>query len=610
MNEIPEVTAFLRKLPAFEALEAGQLDTAARAIRIAYCRRGSEVLPLAANNDALHIVRSGAVEIRDAAEQLVARLAAGECFGFPSLMNAAPTRHSARAIEDTLVFRLDAATFSQLRRDCDGFDTFFVRALSDRLLASPRPRTGDAAAGGAVRDLIGRPLVSMDESATIRDVTRHMTEAGVSAMVIMRDGAMRGIVTDRDIRSRVVAAGRPPADPVTSVMTEAPVSIDADAPAHEAALRMAAHGIHHLPVIDNGTPLGMVSRSDFMRFETGHPLYLLADLRRQTDAAGLARVCERLPGVIGGQVESDISAQHLGRFITAVTDGITRQLISIAERDLGPPPCAYAWIALGSQARQEQSALSDQDNAMILADDCGDDSWFEAAAKIVNDGLNDCGYAYCPGDVMASNARWRQPLAVWQRYFNHWITVPEEKALMHASIFFDLRGIAGDLSLVERLKAGIIDTSRNNEIFLAMMARTATQFQPPLGFFRQFVLERSGEHRDALDIKRHGIMPIVELARVRALAGGQLGPATRGRLNAAAQAGELNARDAGSLIDALDFIEGIRLEHQHRRIGRGEAPDNFVAPSDLSPLVRQNLKAAFRQIRTSQAALLNRFHLA
>jgi CBS domain-containing protein len=210
---------------------------------------------------------------------------------------------------------------------------------------------------------------------------------------------------------------------------------------------------------------------------------------------------------------------------------------------------------------------------------------------------------------MASNNKWCQPLNQWQQYFHNWITVPEEKALMHANIFFDLRCVAGEQALVDELKQSICDTAKGNEIFLALMAKNAMAFRPPLGFFRQFVLEKSGEHRNTLDLKLHGIIPIVELARIRSLAAGEMRIGTRNRLRAAVNAGEMTQADAQSLIDALDFIEKLRLEHQSRQMNAAQDPDNHLSPAELSPLIRQNLKSAFRQINTSQDALLNRFHL-
>ena len=448
--------------------------------------------------------------------------------------------------------------------------------------------------------------------ATIREVASKMVAERVSAMLITNGGNVRGIVTDRDIRERVVATGLPAETPVTDVMTSDPITLDGEALAYEAALMMMQHHIHHLPITENGKLIGMVSRSDFMRLETEHPLYLVSDIGRQTTAEGVVKACKRLPGLIIGQIESDANGEQLGKFITTITDTVTRQLLRIAEAELGPPPCDYAWVAMGSQGRSEQSAKSDQDNALVLSDKAtaADDEYFAAMAKIVNDGLDACGYVYCPGDVMASNPKWRQPLKQWRKYFHQWITVPEEKALMHANIFFDLRCIRGASELVDALKRSIRKTAKKNELFLALMAKNAMNFQPPLGFFRQFVLEKSGEHKNTLDLKLNGIMPIVEIARIRSLAAGELRITTRNRLKAAAVAGEINEADAASLIDALDFIEQLRVEHQSRQLQAGEAPDNNLAPGTLSPLVRQNLKSAFSQVRRSQSALLNRFHLA
>ncbi len=618
MAELPEIVHFLERLPAFAGLDDTRLHAAAGRISIAYYRRGADILTVGAANRQLNIVRSGAVELRDGDGGMLMRLAEGDFFGLPSLMNAAPVRNHTVAIEDTLVYHLDGDIFQKLRREHAAFDRYFIRALSDRLLTQPEHSTFGSVTSTSVRQLVGRPPVSLDVSATVRETAEKMVAERVSAMLITADERVCGIVTDRDIRSRVVARGLPADGPVAGIMTGSPITLDGDAQAYEAALLMMQENIHHLPVTSDGELLGMISRSDFMRHETEHPLYLVGDIGKQTDAAGIATVCKRLPELIARQIESNADGEQLGKFITAVADTVTRQLLRIAEAELGAPPCAYAWVAMGSQGRREQSANSDQDNALILdigdrdADDGGREvsEYFAALGKIVCDGLDACGYVYCPGDVMASNPKWCQPLTQWKRYFHQWITVPEEKALMHASIFFDLRCVGGRQALVETLKADIREQTRGNELFLALMAKNATTYQPPLGFFRQFVLERSGEHKNTLDLKKHGIMPIVEIARIRALAAGVMRAGTRKRLLAAADGGEIAESDAANLIDALDFIEKLRLEHQSRQMLDGDEPDNRLAPAELSPLARQNLKAAFSQIRVSQSALLNRFHVA
>ena len=612
MIEIPEIAQFLRELPGFDHLDDAQVADCARGIDIAYYRQGDDILTTGSENRSLHIIRSGAVELRNDSGEMIARLAEGDCFGFPSLMRQVPARNHSVAMEDALVYHLDADAFAHARRANDDFDTWFIRALSDRLTTHTAAPTFRGVSGQQVRNLVTREPVSVVSSTSIRDAAQKMVADRVSAMLISDDSSVTGIVTDRDIRERVVAAGLSGDRPVTDVMTRSPTTLDGDAHAYEAAMVMMQNNIHHLPIMSDGKVLGMVSRSDFMRLETEHPLYLVSDIGRQTTAAGVAKVCKRMPALIIAQIESDTSGELLGKFITIITDTVTRQLLRIAEAEHGPPPCEFAWVALGSQGRSEQSAKSDQDNALVLSDDAtdADDPYFAAIAKVVNDGLDACGYVYCPGEVMASNPKWRRPLSEWKEYFFRWITVPEQKALMHANIFFDLRCIAGKAELVDELKTSITEHARKNEIFLALMARNAISFQPPLGFFRQFVLQKSGEHKNTLNLKLNGIMPIVEIARIRSLAAGELRITTRNRLRAAAQAGEITKTDASNLIDALDFFEKLRIEQQSRQLQGGQPADNHLAPSDLSPLVRQNLKSAFSQVRVSQSALLNRFHLA
>jgi len=612
MNELPEITRFLSDLPGFEELDEKQLNAAARAIQIGYYKAGSQVLTIGDSNMQLHIVRSGALELRNAEGDLVMRGAEGDVFGFPSLMNMAPLRNQSVTIEDSLIYHLDGQVFAELRRKNDRFDTYFIRLLSDRLLARPATTRLHGAEGRAVSQLITRSPVAIEGTSSIQDAARMMVNERVSAILVTCDGKFCGIATDRDLRQRVVAQGLPIETPIGKIMTPNPISIDAEDLAYEAALTMMQNKIHHLPVMADGKLIGMVSRSDFMRIETEHPLYLVNDIAKQTTVQGIVEACKRLPALVASQISADADGEQLGKFITTITDSVTQQLCRIAESELGSPPCSYVWVALGSQGRHEQSARSDQDNALVLDDSATeqDDDYFKALARIVNDGLNDCGYVYCPGDVMASNPDWRKPLKTWKKYFNKWITVPEAKALMHANIFFDLRAVYGEGSLVDELKESIRKDAKRNELFLALMAKNAMNFQPPLGFFRQFVLEKSGEHKNTLDIKKHGIMPIVEIARIRALAAGEVRITTRNRLRAAAKAGELTESDAANLIDALDFIEKLRVEHQNRQLHAGKRPDNHLSPDELSSLVRHNLKSAFNQVNVSQSALLNRFHLA
>jgi CBS domain-containing protein len=270
----------------------------------------------------------------------------------------------------------------------------------------------------------------------------------------------------------------------------------------------------------------------------------------------------------------------------------------------------YAWIVAGSLARNEQAAHSDQDNGLILSDDYDADqhgAYFEQLSRSIADGLNACGYVYCPGEVMAINPKWRQPVNVWKQYFDQWIQHPQPKALMYTSIFFDLRCVYGEKPLLKGLQAYVLEQTRGNTIFLAHMAANALQYHPPLGLFRNFVLEKAGAEEKALDMKKRGVMPVIDLARVYALSAGLSALNTQERLEAAAKAGVLSSRGMADLRDAFEFINTVRLQHQAYQIENGERPDNYVPPEQLSALERKHLKDAFEVVSDIQEAMGQRY---
>jgi CBS domain-containing protein len=295
--------------------------------------------------------------------------------------------------------------------------------------------------------------------------------------------------------------------------------------------------------------------------------------------------------------------------VSAITDALTSRLLDLAEAELGPPPVPYAWMAGGSQARREQSSHSDQDNALLIADHMKpeDDAWFAALAKAVNDGLNACGYVYCPGEVMASNPKWRQPLRIWRKYFTNWIERPDPMALMLSSVFFDLRPVRDPEGMFEELQEHVLTHSRANRIFIAYMAANALKHRPPLGFFRNFVLIHGGEHDHTFDLKHRGTVPVIDMARVHALAAGLQQVNTLERIEAAAAAGNLSREGAANLTDAMELIGTLRIRHQGQQLRRGQPADNFLSPDDLSPLERGHLRDAFVLINSMQESLGQRY---
>jgi CBS domain-containing protein len=270
----------------------------------------------------------------------------------------------------------------------------------------------------------------------------------------------------------------------------------------------------------------------------------------------------------------------------------------------------WTWLAFGSQARLEQGLVSDQDNGLLLAEkpDAEAAKYFEQLASLVCDGLNDCGYVYCPGGVMAKG-EWRMSFADWRATFSRWIAEPDPMSVMQSSIFFDMRGIAGGVALAERLHADVLQEASASKIFRRFLAAEAMGHRPPLGLFRQFVQEHDGQKSHGLNLKKRGVVPIVDLARVRALEGAIGVVHTEERLLAAGQQGVMNERDADDLIHALRFISNVRLRHQVALHDRGEKPNHLVDPSELSGLHKRYLRSAFGIVRTAQEALAGRYQV-
>ena len=613
MNELPDILDFVAMHPPFDRLDDETLQRVCGHVEISYARAGTQLLDYDAHNDELFLVRSGAVGLYDVANQLVDKRAEGELFGYPSLLTGQATRFAVRAVEDTLLYHIDANEFRRLRVEHPAFDRFFSAALVARIESGLAP--GDRRTPLVARriaDLMSSPAVTIDAHATIAEAATLMAERRVSALPVTADGGLAGILTDRDLRNRVVAPGRPYATPITAVMTPEPISIGPQDSAFTAQLTMTNAGVPHLPVTDGGEVVGVLTLSDLLTAIDDEPVHFVGALRRTGSVDALVAGAARRLELFVKLVDSGLPASDVEKVMTSVADAVTRRLLRFAEERLGPPPLRYAWLAFGSQARAEQTGKTDQDNGLIFASEPDDaqSRYFADLAEFVCTGLDRAGFVLCPGEVMAMNPQWRMSLAGWQKHFCQWIDAPEPKALMFASIFFDLRAVDGHAPLVDDLRKAVFARARDNSIFLRFMAVNALEFRPPVSFFRQFILESDGEHNEGLNLKQRGVVPIVSMARLRALELGIERPATLERL-ALAVSHNANAREElDSLRDALELIGRLRHAHQADSIRRGEAPTNLIAPAALSPLTRRHLKAAFLTVRSAQQSLERRYSMS
>jgi len=616
--ELVEIRDFLASRPPFDALPEDILNRLPKWLEIRYLRRGSEFPPGDVKETFLYIVRRGAIELRDAEGNLREKLGEGDLFTTPCQLVDLAAGGTGAAVEDTLLYLLPCSRLTELRKESASFDQHFSSSIRERLkrAVTQVQETGFSEMAQMTVEagtLIKRPPVVVPATLSIRETAEIMTDQDVSSVLVSDNEKLVGLITDRDLRRRFVAKGLDPGEPASSIMSTNLHTISKRTLLIQALMAMTRLNIHHLPIIDGERPIGMVTSTDIAHQQTTNPAFLAADINRAQTAEDLVKVSKRLPELQIQLANSSASARHIGDVISCITDVITKKLIALAEDRLGPPPVPYAWLCCGSQARHEQSSYSDQDNAMIISDEMKPehDEYFSALARSVCDGLNTCGYAYCPGGAMALNDQWRKPVREWRRYFDTWINRPEPKALMLSSIFFDMRAVHGNDGLFKlELQRHVLRQTKVNRIFIAYMASNALQHRPPLGFFRTFVLIHGGEHDDTFDIKHRGIVPIIDIGRIVALSEGLPVANTTDRLRAASALGGLSTEMAENLEDALEFISSLRMRHQARLLRGGKRANNFLGPSELSELEREHLKDAFGVIKDMQETMESRYQLA
>ncbi|MCC5882549.1 MAG: cyclic nucleotide-binding/CBS domain-containing protein [Halomonas sp.] len=624
--ELLEIRQHMGRFPPFETLSDQLLDEVAGQVEVGYFQAGSGILQYDQELHELCYIRSGAVEVRRRTGDLYNRLGEGDIFGHFSLLRNNRVHFPARALEDTLIYFLPEAVFLRL---CEADEHFadFVELERPRLeTAVAHNKKANDMMITRVRKLLTRYPVMVEASATVQETARQISAAQASAALILdepnddprytftdtedRPWQLRGILTDSDFRTRIVAEGLSPDTPVGELAGEKLITIQSDESVHEAMLCMLRNNIHHLPVLYRRRPMGIVHLSDIIRYETHSSLYLVSNIFHQSSVEGLARLAPDVRIACVRMVEEGANSQMVGTALSTIGRSFVRRLLELAEASLGPPPVAYCFMVNGSIARNEQTIVTDQDNALILADDfdpAQHDDYFASLATFVCDGLAACGYTYCKGDVMANNPRWRQPLQVWKRYFSEWIDSPTPERLLHSSIFFDLDSAYGEEAYIEELQDLIADKAPRSPRFLAAVARNALNRTPPLGFFRTFVMEKDGKQNNTINLKRRGTAPLVDLIRVHALACGSRAQNSFERLDDIATTQLLAPGVDAKLRHAMELLSMVRIRHQVIDLDHDREPDNNIEPENVADSERHHLKDAFQVLSRAQKFLKYRY---
>ncbi|WP_133407825.1 DUF294 nucleotidyltransferase-like domain-containing protein [Parashewanella tropica] len=606
--ELVEIKKFLELSPPFDELEETTLNQISHQVEIAYFRSGSDIIQLDENIHDLYVIRSGVVEVSRRNGALYNRIDEGDMFGQMGLLSNNKVKFPAKAIEDTLVYCIPESVFQNLYDNDEKFASFVETEKDVRLKqAVKETKEQNILTSSKVTTLITNAPNFIDKNRSIEQAAIQMSDELSSYLLVTHSEEsgypLLGMVTERDLCTKVLAKGLSPSLPITTIMCDELIHIDHNAYVHEAMLIMLRNNISHLPILKGEYPIGVLSVSDIVHNESQNSLLLVNSIFQQTTIDDLATLSEQVKDCFYRLVNEDANSHMIGSAMSVIGRSFKQRLIELAEETLGSPPIPYCFLALGSMGRDEQLIVTDQDNAIILDNSYNasiHESYFEKLAQFVCDGLAKCGYSYCTGGIMATSSMWRMTQNEWEQCFEDWIDNPNPKALLNASIFFDLDGVYGRLKWAEQLNAFIVRKSRKSPKFLACLARNSLNRTPPLGFFKGFVMEKDGRHNNSINLKRRGTAPLVDLIRVHALAVGSRAQNSLERLDDIIEANILPSGRGQDLKNALEFISMVRIRHQAIDIENRIIPDNNIEPENLSDFERRTLKDAFQVLSNAQ----------
>jgi CBS domain-containing protein len=626
---LEDVIGFLRKVPPFQSLEEHDLQAVARNLSMEFYPKDMVIMKQdSPPSEAMRIIKKGNIKLTlsspDGGEIVIDYRGEGETFGFLSMVGKDRVRSNVVAVEDTLCYLLGKEMVLKLLDSHHEFTEFFLKSHITRYIDKSYREMHDHSVffGGSDRllfttrigDMGIKEVVTAAESTTIQEAALVMAENHVSSVIVVdRNNLPAGIVTDRDLRDKVVSRNRDVREPVKNIMSATLIRVDSRDYCFEAVLKMIRYNIHHILVIQDGRLSGVMTNHDLMMLQGTSPLSLTKDIESQQTVEGLVPVSAKINNIVGLLLKEGARAINITKVITELNDRVVRKTLEIAEKRFGAPPVPFCWIGFGSEGRKEQTFKTDQDNAIIF-DDLPPDmdegevrEYFAAFANFVRDALIQCGFPRCPANYMASNPQWCQPLKTWKRYLAGWIDEPTPEALIHCVALFDFRPLYGASVLGDALRDALIGLLKDNKVFLGYIANLAIKNSPPIGFFKSFVVEKDGAHKDELNLKVKGLAPIVDIVRLFALERGVRETSTMERLESLREAHTIVQEFADDFEEAFELIMLLRIHHQYAAIVRGGAPNNFINPNKLSSLEKRSIKEAFTLIEKMQGLIIERY---
>ena len=604
--ELNEVGRFIKAQAPFNELNSSATEYFIKSLEAVYLTPENQNQWLNSSAPCLFLIRSGLYDILDSSGEVVARLSEGDYFGYPSLLTGEPISNRLEVQNEGIVYLLSQMHWDYLREHYKAFAQYFVRAHANRLLSVNYKKRSDDWSSKRICEIMKQGAVTADPDTKICDAAKTMSQFGVSSLMITENSKLVGVITDRDLRNRVLAEGRSPNDIVATIMTTSPKHVFEYNRVFSAFHLMLKQNIHHLPVLDEQhQPIGMITATDLLRQQKSDPVQLIGRIYKAESIADIKRYALEVPELLRGFSDRVEDTSLIGKLLSGITDAMTTRLIQLFQEQNGKAPTPFSWICFGSQAREEQTLHSDQDNGLLLPDNLTQSQldYFKALGEFVCDNLIACGIKECPGGIMASHDSCRMGLSGWLYQFSSWIKSPSPQAILNCKIFFDIRFVEGSESLFDSFSKGILTTTKN-QIFFASMATDINANSVPIGLFNQFKLEKNQQKHTYLDLKKRGVAIINDIVRLYALHHNINAANTLERLSALSKKQDVNKSDIYDLKDCWRYLTQLRLNVQLQQKG---LPANCIDPEDLTSLERHQLKEAFYLIKQAQQAVAFKF---
>lgn len=627
---IDRLSALLERTPPFNALPQDEREAILSDVSIEYFNAGEVIIEQGVStHPGLYIVESGMVRLMDVAQQrLIDKAGEGEHFGSFGLVKGGSAIYEAKAVDPTVCALLRGDRFQRLYEQYGDFAAYFdsdLRMYVRRMGSSMDVTGGHLLFSRSLNQFMHRQLVTCESGLSARRAALLMKREGVDSLLVMQGEKLLGILTDSDIRNGIVGRGESVDTPIRKVMSAPAVTIPSDATLYESMMKMLSERVHKLVLVDPREPqkpVGVMTDRDIAHFRALDPVATTSRIENASSVAELATIRTATSEQLLNLYRQGALPEMLNRIMMVFYDRLVLRVLRLVEEKLRDDEADltvglnWAWMRIGSGGREEMALNSEQHNALVYADPSSDDEaaradkWFDRIADGVNEALEVCGFK--PSEYVARDPRWRQPLRAWKREFRQWILQSDEKSLAPTPIFFDLRSVFGDRSLVLRLKEDIVDALNvqamdETRTFLRLIAGHAMEFRPPTSLVRK-MLDRVGEGR--FDVREGGIRPIVDAARVLALEVRYLESTnTFDRLRRARREISELSRVIDDALEAYQYLVDFRLESQLKAVEAGDPPVNQIDPTALNKMQQRLLRDAFSRAADLQDALARRYKL-